>query len=73
MGREPDASKRRRYPDGVPGGKCSVRIASMLTAGVNGPRYFISTTWHGGGANVSRSPRLSATVQYCQPYVSVSS
>ncbi|KAI1907864.1 hypothetical protein LOZ53_003724 [Ophidiomyces ophidiicola] len=32
--------------------------------------YFIGTTWHCGGANRSQSPRKSATVQYCQPYVS---
>jgi ectoine hydroxylase-related dioxygenase (phytanoyl-CoA dioxygenase family) len=31
--------------------------------------YFISTLWHGGGANVSDKPRQSATVQYCQPYI----
>lgn len=31
--------------------------------------YFISTLWHGGGANVSDRPRKSATVQYCQPYI----
>ncbi|KAF9895006.1 hypothetical protein FE257_004630 [Aspergillus nanangensis] len=31
--------------------------------------YFIGTTWHGGGANTSTQPRMSATVQYCQPYI----
>ena len=31
--------------------------------------FFISTTWHHGGANKSTAPRKSATVQYCQPYV----
>lgn len=31
--------------------------------------FFISTTWHCGGANKSTVPRKSATVQYCQPYV----
>ncbi|KFY92112.1 hypothetical protein V498_05151 [Pseudogymnoascus sp. VKM F-4517 (FW-2822)] len=31
--------------------------------------YFIGTTWHGGGPNASSSPRMSATVQYCQPYI----
>ncbi|KAI1615603.1 hypothetical protein EDD36DRAFT_433196 [Exophiala viscosa] len=31
--------------------------------------YFISTLWHGGGANVSDRPRQSATVQYCNPYI----
>ena len=31
--------------------------------------YFIGTTWHGGGPNTSTSSRMSATVQYCQPYV----
>lgn len=31
--------------------------------------YFVSTLWHGGGANVSDRPRQSATVQYCNPYI----
>ena len=31
--------------------------------------YFVSTLWHGGGANVSEKPRHSATVQYCQPFI----
>lgn len=31
--------------------------------------YFLSTLWHGGGANVSDRPRQSATVQYCNPYI----
>lgn len=31
--------------------------------------YFLSTLWHGGGANTSSAPRMSATVQYCQPYI----
>ncbi|KAI1909952.1 hypothetical protein LOZ65_006454 [Ophidiomyces ophidiicola] len=31
--------------------------------------YFLGTTWHCGGANRSQSPRKSATVQYCQPYI----
>jgi ectoine hydroxylase-related dioxygenase (phytanoyl-CoA dioxygenase family) len=31
--------------------------------------YFVSTLWHGGGANRSSKPRKSATVQYCQPFI----
>ncbi|KAJ4503745.1 hypothetical protein HRR90_004964 [Exophiala dermatitidis] len=31
--------------------------------------YFLSTLWHGGGANTSSRPRQSATVQYCNPYI----
>ncbi|KAF2432123.1 phytanoyl-CoA dioxygenase [Tothia fuscella] len=31
--------------------------------------YFISTTWHGGGRNTASIPRMSLTVQYCQPYM----
>lgn len=34
-----------------------------------GAVYFISTLWHGGGANTSDRPRQSATVQYCNPYI----
>jgi ectoine hydroxylase-related dioxygenase (phytanoyl-CoA dioxygenase family) len=28
---------------------------------------FLSTLWHGGGANVSKAPRLAITTQYCEP------
>lgn len=31
--------------------------------------YFLSTLWHGGGANTSDKPRLALTVQYCQPWI----
>lgn len=32
--------------------------------------YFLSTLWHGGGANTSsRDSRQSLTVQYCQPFI----
>jgi len=31
--------------------------------------YFVGLTWHGGGANASPNPRMSMTVQYCQPYI----
>jgi len=31
--------------------------------------YFIGLTWHSGGANRSQDPRMSMTVQYCQPYI----
>ncbi|KAF2181810.1 PhyH-domain-containing protein [Zopfia rhizophila CBS 207.26] len=31
--------------------------------------YFLGTTWHGGGKNTSLNPRVSLTVQYCQPYI----
>lgn len=30
--------------------------------------YFLGTTWHSGGANVSDKPRYAITVQYCQPW-----
>ncbi|KAK5462925.1 hypothetical protein LTS15_002637 [Exophiala xenobiotica] len=42
-------------------------IAALCPEG--GVVYFISTLWHGGGANVSDRPRQSATVQYCNPYI----
>ncbi|KXS13197.1 PhyH-domain-containing protein [Gonapodya prolifera JEL478] len=29
----------------------------------------LGTTWHGGGANVSKSSRLAVTAQYCEPYL----
>lgn len=29
---------------------------------------FLSTTWHGGGANTSNGPRLALTAQYVEPY-----
>lgn len=31
--------------------------------------YFLGTTWHCGGANMTDKPRRAATIQYCQPYV----
>ncbi|KAL7918103.1 PhyH domain-containing protein [Trichoderma austrokoningii] len=31
--------------------------------------YFLSTLWHGGGANTSDKPRLALTAQYCQPWI----
>eukprot|EP01013_Petalomonas_cantuscygni_P016355 TRINITY_DN33348_c0_g1_i1.p1 TRINITY_DN33348_c0_g1~~TRINITY_DN33348_c0_g1_i1.p1 ORF type:complete len:346 (+),score=28.09 TRINITY_DN33348_c0_g1_i1:213-1250(+) len=29
---------------------------------------FLSTLWHGGGANVSKAGRLAVTAQYCEPW-----
>lgn len=31
--------------------------------------YFVSTLWHGGGANTSGESRLALTAQYCQPWI----
>lgn len=31
--------------------------------------YFLGTTWHSGGANVSSHPRYAITIQYCQPWI----
>lgn len=31
--------------------------------------FFVSTLWHGGGANVSAGGRLAITAQYCQPWL----
>jgi ectoine hydroxylase-related dioxygenase (phytanoyl-CoA dioxygenase family) len=31
--------------------------------------YFLSTLWHGGGANKTSSDRRALTVQYCQPWI----
>jgi ectoine hydroxylase-related dioxygenase (phytanoyl-CoA dioxygenase family) len=31
--------------------------------------YFVSTLWHGGGANTSNESRLALTAQYCQPWI----
>ncbi|GAM43660.1 hypothetical protein TCE0_060f18649 [Talaromyces pinophilus] len=31
--------------------------------------YFLGTTWHCGGANMTDKPRRAATIQYCQPYI----
>ncbi len=30
--------------------------------------FFLGTLWHGAGANVTDSPRLAATTQYCEPW-----
>ena len=31
--------------------------------------FFLSTLWHGGGANRSGHPRLAVTAQYCEPWL----
>ncbi|KKO98513.1 hypothetical protein THAR02_09376 [Trichoderma harzianum] len=31
--------------------------------------FFLSTLWHGGGANTSDGSRLALTAQYCQPWI----
>jgi ectoine hydroxylase-related dioxygenase (phytanoyl-CoA dioxygenase family) len=31
--------------------------------------FFLSTLWHGGGANRSADPRLAVTAQYCEPWL----
>jgi ectoine hydroxylase-related dioxygenase (phytanoyl-CoA dioxygenase family) len=31
--------------------------------------FFLSTLWHGGGANRSARPRLAVTAQYCEPWL----
>ena len=31
--------------------------------------FFLSTLWHGGGANRSANPRLAVTAQYCEPWL----
>ncbi|MFT6269291.1 MAG: hypothetical protein ACJAVV_002116 [Alphaproteobacteria bacterium] len=31
--------------------------------------FFLGTTWHGGGANNARSPRLAVTHQYCEAFM----
>jgi hypothetical protein len=31
--------------------------------------YFLGTTYHSGGPNISDKPRHALTVQYCQPYI----
>ncbi len=30
--------------------------------------FFLGTTWHGGGANVTDSSRMCVTAQYCRPW-----
>lgn len=52
-------SERRGRPDET--------IPALCPEG--GVVYFVSTLWHGGGANISDRPRQSATVQYCNPYI----
>jgi ectoine hydroxylase-related dioxygenase (phytanoyl-CoA dioxygenase family) len=53
-----DSERRAKHEDTIP---------AICPEG--GVVYFISTLWHGGGANGSEKPRKSATVQYCQPYI----
>lgn len=51
--REPGDADERR-PIVMPAGSCV---------------FFVSTLWHGGGANVSTGARLAVTAQYCQPWL----
>lgn len=30
--------------------------------------YMLNTVWHSGGANKTKKPRRSLTIQYCQPW-----
>jgi ectoine hydroxylase-related dioxygenase (phytanoyl-CoA dioxygenase family) len=42
-------------------------ISAIMPAG--SVVYFFNTLWHSGGANVSKKPTRSLTVQYCQPWI----
>lgn len=52
-GREPCDADHRRVVV-MPAGSCV---------------FFVSTLWHGGGANVSDNAHLAVTAQYCQPWL----
>ena len=42
-------------------------IKAMMPAG--SVIFFLGTTWHGGGANVTKSARLAVTHQYCEAFM----
>ncbi|KPI40983.1 uncharacterized protein AB675_7958 [Cyphellophora attinorum] len=48
-------------------GKEEETVPALVPEG--GVVYFISTVIHGGGQNTTTKPRMSATVQYCNPYI----
>lgn len=48
-------------------GDADVRRPVVMSAG--SCVFFVSTLWHGGGANRSTGARLAVTAQYCQPWL----
>ncbi|KAF2240167.1 phytanoyl-CoA dioxygenase [Viridothelium virens] len=44
-------------------------IATPMVCPAGSVVYLSGTVWHSGGANHSHRPRLSGTVQYCQPWI----
>ena len=51
--------QQRPTPDNV--------IKAVMPAG--SVIFFLGTTWHGGGANKTKSPRLAVTHQYCEAFM----
>jgi hypothetical protein len=43
------------------------RIKAVMPAG--SAIFFLGTTWHGGGENLSSKPRLAVTHQYCEAFM----
>eukprot|EP00164_Ancoracysta_twista_P008552 GFYU01012403.1.p1 GENE.GFYU01012403.1~~GFYU01012403.1.p1 ORF type:complete len:299 (+),score=64.34 GFYU01012403.1:24-899(+) len=53
--------------DEDPGTTRETFIPSVMPAG--SVLVFLSTVWHGGGANTSTADRLAVTFQYCEPWI----
>jgi len=50
-----------------PPGENDPAIPAVMPAG--SAIFFLGTSWHGGGENRSRAPRLAVTAQYCEPWL----
>ena len=55
-----------RWPDRLPTDDDEVRSVVMPAGSVV---IFHGTLWHGGGANLTATPRLAVAAQYCAPFL----
>lgn len=56
-----------KWPDGRMPGDGDRKVKAVMPAG--SVVFYPGTLWHGGGANLSASPRLAVTCQYCEPWL----
>ncbi|MEQ8328469.1 phytanoyl-CoA dioxygenase family protein [Parvibaculum sp.] len=55
------------WPDGRMPGDGDRKVKAVMPAG--SVIFYPGTLWHGGGANLSATPRLAVTCQYCEPWL----
>jgi ectoine hydroxylase-related dioxygenase (phytanoyl-CoA dioxygenase family) len=54
--------------DDVPAGAIDTRKMLPAVMPSGSAVFFLGTTWHCAGANITDKPRLAATTQYCEPW-----